>query len=405
MAWAILQALPIVPSGWMHPIWHITAGLLQHPTAGTISLNPWRTLSQVTKLTTYIAVTWMVFTLTRNIDRAKQLLNAIIAIGAAYAVYAFALSLFGIEQFSLFYSLPSGNLYHFSGPFALHNSFATLEGLAALASLARLVELASEKILVSRGVRRWLLTTLQFMFGSGVLVVVATILTISALVASASRGGFFSTCAAIITMAIPFSARLKHNVSRRWVLIGAASLALTLIILVWINGESLNSRIADLIDAGSADEIRLALWAAARRMITDAPFLGLGLGTFQDAYPMYATKLFPFIMDKAHCDYLEFAAGLGLPAAICWWVAIVWCVGQLVRGLFIRRKDRIYPLVGLGSTILVAVHSSVDFSLQIPAVAMTYAALLGIGLAQSYSSQRSTDHRSPQHALGNPLEF
>ena len=62
--------------------------------------------------------------------------------------------------------------------------------------------------------------------------------------------------------------------------------------------------------------VKIALWSAAQRMITSAPFLGLGLGTFQDAYPMYATQMLPFIMDKAHSDYLEFAAGLGLP----WWV-------------------------------------------------------------------------------------
>jgi len=386
LAWATIQALPIVPSGWVHPIWPITGGLLQHPIAGTISLNPWRTLSQVTKLTTYIAFAWMVFTLTRNVDRARQLLNAIIVIGAAYAAYAFALSLVGIEQFSLFYSPPLG-LPYLSGPLVLHNSFSTFEGLASLASLARLVELASEKLLVSKGLRRWALTTLQFLFGSGVPVVLATILTISALVASASRGGFFSTCVAIVAIAILFLSRLKRDMRQRWLLIGVTCLALMMIGLIWISGETLNNRIVDLIDAGNADEIRLALWAAARRMITDAPLLGLGLGTFQDAYPMYATKLFPFIMDKAHCDYLEFAAGIGLPAAICWWGAMVWCTAQMVRGLFARRKDRIYPLVGIGSTILVAVHSSVDFSLQIPAVSVTYAALLGVGLAQSYSSQ------------------
>jgi hypothetical protein len=84
---------------------------------------------------------------------------------------------------------------------------------------------------------------------------------------------------------------------------------------------------------------------------------------------------------------LEFAAGLGLPAALCWWGAITFCATQMARGIFKRRKDRAYPLVGLGGTILIAVHSTVDFSLQIPAVALTYAVLLGIGLSQSYSSQ------------------
>lgn len=54
-----------------------------------------------------------------------------------------------------------------------------------------------------------------------------------------------------------------------------------------------------------------------------------------------------------------------------------------------RRKNRIYPLVGIGTTMLVGAHSSMDFSLQIPAVALTYSVLLGITLAQSFSSRNA----------------
>jgi O-antigen ligase len=385
--WATIQALPIVPLGWVHPVWPTAANLLHRTVPGTISLNPWATLSEVTKLSTYVSVAWMVFTLTRNSDRARQLFNAIIAVGAAYAIYAFALGALGTKQYSFFYSSSEPENF-FSGPFVLHNSFATFEGLTTLAALARLTEMAHGKIFASKGMRRWALTTLQFTFGSGALVVVATILTVSALVASASRAGTFSTLCALIVMGLPVVFLLKRNTGRKWILIGAASALCLLAILIWISSDLLANRFEDLIDEGNADAIRLALWAAARRMITNAPFLGLGLGTFQDAYPMYATKIFPFIMDKAHSDFLEFAAGLGLPAALCWWGSILWLTVQMGFGIFNRRRDRIYPLVGLGATILVAVHSSVDFSLQIPAVAMVYAAILGVGVSQSYSTQK-----------------
>ncbi len=389
LLWATIQGLPIVPPGWVHPVWTDTANLLHRAVPQTISLNPWKTLGDVTKLLTYIAVAWIAFCLTQNADRAGKLFNAIIAIGAAYALYAFVLSLFGTEQYLLFYS-PPGQASYLSGPFVLHNSFATFEGLAVIAALARLVELAHGEILASKGIRRWASTTLQFTFGSGRAVVIATILTVSALIASASRAGCFSTLCALIAMVIPFAFLLKRGVGTKWILIGIGAVLSLLIILVWISGDTLTSRYEDLIDAGNADEIRLALWAAAERMVADTPFLGLGLGTFQDAYPMYATRVLPYILDKAHGDYLEFAAGLGLPAALAWWSAILWAAIQMGRGIFSRRRDRIYPLVGFGATILVAVHSSVDFSLQIPAVAVIYAAILGIGLAQSYSTQKSS---------------
>jgi len=390
LVWAIIQASPIVPPNWVHPIWPATADLLHRAIPGVISLNSWRTIGEVTKLSTYIAVTWMVFSLTRNADRARQLLNAIITIGTVYALYAFALGLLSMGQYSLFYSIPQSPQY-LSGPFVLHNSFATFEGLAALATIARLVELADGRILASKGIRRWALTTLQFTFGSGIWAVIATILTVSALVASASRGGFFATLCALTIMAILFATLLKRSARRKWALIGAGGVIVLLVMLVWISGDTLTSRFGELIDAGNTDTIRVALWAAAMRMVASTPLLGLGLGTFQDAYPMYATQISPFIMDKAHSDYLEFAAGLGMPAAFCWWGAVLWSVVQMGRGVFDRRKDRIYPLVGLGATILVAVHSSVDFSLQIPAVAVVYAAILGVGIAQSYSTQKNNE--------------
>ena len=118
-------------------------------------------------------------------------------------------------------------------------------------------------------------------------------------------------------------------------------------------------------------------------MIADAPWFGLGLGTFQDAYPLYASQVLPFVMDKAHCDYLEFAAGIGLPAAIAWWIAIAWLTLLCLRGVRVRRRNRLYPLVAVAASVLVAVHSSVDFSLQLPAVALLYATILGLGVAQA----------------------
>jgi O-antigen ligase len=386
LLWAIVQALPIVPASWAHPLWPITADLLHRPVAAAVSLNPWRTLSEVVKLFTYLLATFLAFTLARNVSRAKKLLYAIIAIGAFYAIYAFVLGLIGQSQYALFYSLPAQASF-LSGPFVLHNSFATFEGLAALASVACLAELAYNNILASKGLRRLMLTSLQFTFGKGLPIVVSTILTISALVAAASRAGFFSTVVALLCMGIFLTLSLRGRASRRWLIIGALALIVLLVVLVWISGDTLNGRIVDLKNAGDTLTIRLVLWDAALRMIVNAPWLGLGLGTFQDAYPMYATKLLPFIMDKTHCDYLEFAAGLGLPGALCWWSAIAISMARMIEGVFKRRRNRLYPFVGLGGTLLVAVHSTVDFSLQIPAVALTYAALLGVGLAQSYSSK------------------
>jgi len=51
-----------------------------------------------------------------------------------------------------------------------------------------------------------------------------------------------------------------------------------------------------------------------------------------------------------------------------------------------RRRDWLYPAIGVAATILVAIHSFVDFSLQIPAVAFVYATIMGVAVAQAFSS-------------------
>jgi O-antigen ligase len=158
--------------------------------------------------------------------------------------------------------------------------------------------------------------------------------------------------------------------------------ALPLLILIASHGDSLADRVGQLLSSGQADEIRVSLWSATQRMISDSPWFGLGLGTFQDAYPLYAAKVYPFVMDKAHCDYLEFAAGVGLPAAIAWWIACTYLFVLCLRGIRIRRRNRSFCMAAIGATTLIAVHSSVDFSLQLPAVALLYATLIGIGVAQ-----------------------
>lgn len=50
------------------------------------------------------------------------------------------------------------------------------------------------------------------------------------------------------------------------------------------------------------------------------------------------------------------------------------------------RRRRRYPLVASTTGVLVGLHAFTDFSLLMPAVAMTFATIPGIGCAQSRAS-------------------
>ena len=56
---------------------------------------------------------------------------------------------------------------------------------------------------------------------------------------------------------------------------------------------------------------------------------------------------------------------------------------KILKGVVKRRRDWRYGAVGLASMVLVATHSLMDFSLQIPAVSIAFMAIVGVALAQS----------------------
>jgi O-antigen ligase len=387
LVWACLQIVPGVPAGWVHPLWSMASETMGVPVEGVISINPWRTEAEILKLLSYGMAFWLAFRLGRRPETANLLLIAVIVIGAVYAAYAFVLAFAGSRQTEVFYAVPYRNTL-LSGPFMLHNSFATYCGLAVIAAVAKLFSIGSGSIIAGRGAKRLALTIMEYCLGRGALVLVAGLLTFAGVVASASRAGFVSTLCGLFALALAALLVLRHGSSRFWAGIGALAAALPLMILLAMNGDTLADRIGQLLDNGTADAARLTLWAAANRMIADAPWLGLGLGTFEDAYPLYASQVLPNVMDKAHCDYLEFAAGIGLPAAIAFWTALLWLVALCLKGVWSRRRNRLYSLAAVGASVLAAVHSSVDFSLQLPAVALSFATLLGLGVGQSFSVRR-----------------
>lgn len=75
-------------------------------------------------------------------------------------------------------------------------------------------------------------------------------------------------------------------------------------------------------------------------------------------------------------------------------IAIAWCAGLCLVAVFRRQRAQIYPIVAVASTVTVALHALLDFSLQIPAIAALYAAILGMGVAQSWSAEPKRRERT-----------
>jgi O-antigen ligase len=204
-----------------------------------------------------------------------------------------------------------------------------------------------------------------------------------ALLLTRSRGGILSSLigVAVFSAVYLFSTlRRSNSVLASAALAGSALLVGAVGFVVYSGGLLRRLEIE-----GLTDEARLCVYGATWRAITDNFWGGTGLGTFQDILTSYRQpecKLYGY-WDMAHNVFLEGWLGLGVVFLGCVAVAYYGLLISFMHGMRERHRFRFVPLLNLCLLLLVSLHSMVDFSLQIPGVALPVAAALGAGCAIS----------------------
>jgi O-antigen ligase len=216
-------------------------------------------------------------------------------------------------------------------------------------------------------------------------VLTALLLMVSALVLTHSRGGFISFLLGACILFYFVNQRQKIQSTRSRAVIGSA-IAVTVLAFV-LTSEVLLKRM-ERIEAGAAG--RISAFELTANGIGHNPWLGWGYGTYSDSFRQFRDQTLNAHYDKAHNTYLENIFELGWPAAIALFACIASLMKRCLIGVRIRKKNWIFPATGCAATTLVAVHSLFDFSLQIPAIAMAFACIMGAACAQSYSSRANS---------------
>lgn len=162
-------------------------------------------------------------------------------------------------------------------------------------------------------------------------------------------------------------------------LVGCAAMGLLLF-------EVLGGKVGARIDVlGLSDVGRLSVYRSTLRIIAENPWFGTGLGTFPSAFPPYRSAEMSMwgVWDKGHSTPLEFASEMGLPLTAV--VALAWAasLALLLRASRGRRTTIVVPLSAMTVALVGLLHSSVDFSLQVPGYSIVVFALLGLGLSQA----------------------
>jgi hypothetical protein len=388
LAWIFVQNATWTPSIFHHPIWAMAAKALDTPVSGSISVDRDLTTLALIRLITAASVFWVALQLCRARSRAQVLLRAIAAIGCGYAAYglvAFALTP-GWVLWVKDAGLPGMGVGILRSTFINRNSYATYAGIGLITICGLILQLYRHEAINIGGSWRFRIANFIEVTGrKGAVLVGGAFVILVALLLTGSRGGVTATAFGLCVLAALTFGKGKQGLTDKAGVIAFGAFVIAAAFLVF--GDTVISHVSH---EGLYDESRMAVYLITLWSIFNAPIFGHGYGTFADVFPMYRDRSISVegVWTQAHNIYLEIFQGLGLIFGAMLIASVLLLVGKCLKGSFQRRGAVTVPRVATSAAILVGMHALVDFSLQIQAVAITFMALLGAGVAQSETVER-----------------
>lgn len=394
-AWMLVQVIPLPVELFGPRVW-TDAGV-------ALDANVWRRISLDTAATSLMLLNYITYgflfflcaQITVNDVRAHRFMQALFAIITAHAGIGIFL-LFQLGDTLLF--LPKWSYQGFAtGFFVNRNSFATFLafGLAIGSSLLVNAIIPRQRGGQNRPLREIFRLDNALIavagYGAGLAVIG------SALVLSASRMGAF---VGMIGLVMPILLGVIRAPGRR-----RSALAIVLVILLvavlvlLLSGGALTERFGS---QEAQQDLRWPLFVQTIGMILHRPFSGFGGGTFEDAFAIYHRLPLSadVVWDRAHNLYLELFADLGV-FALGVLAACAYVVWRIARGLH-QRTPSAAPVAAITVATIAAVHSLVDFSLQIQAVVFVFVAVLAAGYAQVVGDYDADRQARPEVARPRP---
>ncbi len=280
-----------------------------------------------------------------------------------------------------------------SGTFVNSNSFACFIGMGLVAVLALLFDQEKPR---SRRRRRdddyGYADEEEDDFGGGgraidrvtgprVTLLALALLFLGGLLISGSRAGFGAALLGVlIFLALHMRGRWESRSQMGRALLIGGTIA---VVVGLIAGGALIEKLARFSESGSTN--RLIIWRSTLEAIAASPWWGWGRGVYADIYTILQPAEIPQANDLAHSTPLETIVELGIPGALAafllvlipWWICL--------RGGLRHRSQRLLPAAAFALVSVPILHSTVDFSLQMPAIAFVTAAFLGMGWSQFFS--------------------
>lgn len=372
VGYSLLQAMPVL--GALNPIRDRDGAPLAVP---QISLVPGTTLL----MTVHAFALGMLFFLAAQSStrpsRARLVIIALFAVNVVSAGWA----LFSLTQLgdTLLGAPKWAYLGSATGTFVNRNTFATYCSIGLVFGAALVGSEWSSRVTSRRSGALALLDVAPYLVGSGII--------FAALLASNSRLGLVAGIAGASLVALLSSAKItRQGVS---IFIGILAIVAAAASLFALYGGAVLERL------GSTElpyDARWDLYRQVWQLIERNPILGYGAGSFESGFPLvhHTPVSLDLVWDKAHSMYLTMWVERGVIIGSLPFIVVLILLYRLAvqysRSLTVSPNN----VAAIGAIAVVAIHSVLDFSLEIPAIAYLFSVVLGVGFGGLRQQSPST---------------
>lgn len=345
--------------------------------------SPGDILTGLLRVVSYGCLLLLSLQVTTNVGRARKLAWGVFGVTILIAIYA----LVSRQVPELLFYEKDVYVDALSGPFINRNSFATYMAFGSALGTALVLRNDREDTMSQRRGRM----DVEMVIGR-LVVFVAVLLLFACILASGSRMGAFVGLLGILVPVVLRVTQSDRSSGSRQALVGLALAVVALLAFALVSAAYGGLVFDRLGSTGMAADVRWNLYENVFAVALQRPFLGYGFDSFELAFRMgHELPVSPDLRwQNAHNTYLELWVELGF---------ILGSIPPVLTGLVLFRLLRrgaenqysgYLAQAAVSAIIIAAIHSLVDFSLEIEANVFLFLVIIALGLAPNDSKVKAS---------------
>jgi O-antigen ligase len=345
----------------------------------SVSIDPQITWLHLRQTLAFTALAFLTLALINSKERLRTLAIVLLIGGVFQGVYGSLMTLSGAEYGFLIKK--EGFIGTATGTFWNRNHFANYLILSiSMGTGLLLADLYQSSSKNWREHGRRLLTTL---LGPKVRVRLGLAMMVVALVLSKSRMGNAAFFTSLILSGFLWLWFTKRITKGSIILLLSLILIDSFIVGAWFGLDKVKERLeTTAFTKETRDEVNRDTWTMIKRQ----PLLGSGAGSYYTTFPYYRQADIPLYYDHGHNDYFQFLAEHGVLGCLPLLALIILSLKNAVYAMR-HRKTLLFQAMAfppLMAILAMLMHSTVDFSLQLPANAATFVIILSLAWVIRY---------------------